>query len=899
MIQFLLLALSGIALWFTRARLDVFPGPGGPTRVAMLPSLPELAGLVVLALMAGAALYARRARDARTATATPPADFHLPLAGLVLLIAPYLPWVPDWLPALRVLAGPARLFLWAIVLGQLVWMAAATLGWRPFMGAAGIFLASTVAFGAAAARLTDTAGTPGGDEPHYLIITQSLLRDHDLKIENNHSRGDHTAYFPGELEPHYLTRGVDGAIYSVHPVGLPVLVVPAFALAGYHGVVALLVLMAAAAATVMWTWVRRLSSPAAATFAWAAVCLGAPYLRNTFTVYPEIPAALCVMLIVAWPEETRAPRAVSIAQGLAAATLPWLSSKYVLMAAALVAIAAWRRRGRRADAIAAIAPFAISGVGWLAFFHAVWGSPWPTAPYGGDAQTNLSNFLSGGPGLLFDQEYGIVSYAPVLILGLTGLVTLIRDGGSARRRAIEIALVFGALLAPVGAFHIWWGGSAAPGRPLASGLLLLGFPVARQFERSASAPVRRAGHVVLLLITLLISVTLVVARDGLLALNDRDGASQVLEWLSPDWRLWALAPSFIYHPPPIAAAHAAMWIVGALAIAWIAGRVRAAGAGRAMLAATSLAAAYVIAISMAVPLVLGRRLQPDVDLSARASVGALDSFDAQARPIALVSDPIRRVDPGAIPPLMTLRALPGLRRAPQPARVFLNARFSLPAGEYRIELEATDRASGLHGELGLQVGRLGPPMRRWTVGGSADEPWSATFELPLDANFVGFQASPELAESVGELRLQPLRVKDAGLRASAPPVLAAWRSGPFEVYFHDAGVWPEPAGFWTRGRSTARLSLARDGAEGRASSVTLEIHTGDSPNRVTFETPFWRDALDLPPRVVRNITVPWDAARAVLPLRITTTGGFVPADVEPGSRDRRLLGCWVTLKIDG
>ncbi len=31
-------------------------------------------------------------------------------------------------------------------------------------------------------------------------------------------------------------------------------------------------------------------------------------------------------------------------------------------------------------------------------------------------------------------------------------------------------------------------------------------------------------------------------------------------------------------------------------------------------------------------------------------------------------------------------------------------------------------------------------------------------------------------------------------------------------------------------------------------------------------------------------------------LRVTTSDGFVPAEIEAGSRDRRLLGCWIAVR---
>ncbi len=129
---------------------------------------------------------------------------------------------------------------------------------------------------------------PGGDEPHYLVITQSLLLDGDIKIENNHRRGDYQAYYAGSLAPHYIRRGVNGEIYSIHAPGLSALVAPAFAIAGYRGVVFLLLVLSASGSALAWHLAWRASGRRdAAWFGWAAVTLSATTIFHSFTVYPD------------------------------------------------------------------------------------------------------------------------------------------------------------------------------------------------------------------------------------------------------------------------------------------------------------------------------------------------------------------------------------------------------------------------------------------------------------------------------------------------------------------------------------------------------------------------------------------------------------------------------------
>src|SRR5512134_2607654 len=74
-----------------------------------------------------------------------------------------------------------------------------------------------------------------GDEPHYLMVAESLIHDRDLDLTRDYVEGRYRAFHSEPLEPHFRVRGRGGEIYSVHAIGLSLLVLPAYALFGHAG----------------------------------------------------------------------------------------------------------------------------------------------------------------------------------------------------------------------------------------------------------------------------------------------------------------------------------------------------------------------------------------------------------------------------------------------------------------------------------------------------------------------------------------------------------------------------------------------------------------------------------------------------------------------------------------
>ena len=888
-------------------------------RIALLPSLWTWAALVVVATASVGGVVRWLAMAAPHRSRAEAAAALRPLGASAVLVLPYLPWVADAFPVLTVLAGPVRWVVWFVVVAESIRNIA------PFVRSSDgdgivmtsgrvallLFVTGALLSAFAAARLTGTSLFPGGDEPHYLIMAQSLWRDGDLAIEDNHAREEYKEYYATTdvLAPHYLTRGTDGEIYSVHPVGLPVVLAPVYALGGYTAVRLLLIMVSAAVGTVLVLWLSRLGvSRSGVVFGWLAVYASAPFFLLSFAVFPEMLAGLtvvCAMRVVTRPDGQNVEWASSslrwVGVGALAACLPWLSTKYSPMAAAIVIVALGRiwLDGNRDhvshshgspihNSVMLVLPFAVSLVAWFAFFTAFWGTPWPGAPYGGNEETHLSRLPVGISGLAIDQEYGLLPNAPVYLVAFVGLVAMWREKGRPRRLAIETGCIVVVLLCTVGAHHMWWGGTSPPGRPLVSGLPLLGLPIAWLYGRERlSSPLKNFARV-LLLLSIGLTGLFLLAQNGLLLANDRDGSSSLLAYLSPLWSLPDMFPTLIGDVPAVALRTATVWLVAGGAAAWLIARARRSGFAHAVVP-VGVGTATVVALSVAVPIVSPR--SADLVLEARQRIGPLDRFDAGRLPIGLVYDPLRVVDVSTVPSLVSLVLEPAETGPPGDATLLYGRRLTLPLGWYDVVVELPETQDrSVAGGLAVQVGRIGFPFEQWNLSLAPRETWATSFALDVDAGYIGFQATPELEHARPTLTVRARTVVDVSRRRRIPQVVATFRTDTTSFYFFDHNVWFEPMGFWTHGgRRTQLLMVPREPPTERVTTAGLDVQCGQTLNAVEVLSDAGRETVSLDTGQSHRFLVPVFEGATLIEL--TTATGFTPSDMDRTSRDTRRLGC--------
>jgi hypothetical protein len=379
------------------------------------------------------------------------------------------------------------------------------------------------------------------------------------------------------------------------------------------------------------------------------------------------------------------------------AALPWMHTRFVVLAAGFgaaivvqLAMTDAARRARRLTAFLAVP--ALSAAAWFASFHVMYGTPDPTAPYGPPSGDRSIAFAPGGvAGLFFDQQFGLIAFAPVLLTAVAGAVAAL--GGRWRFAAAASALSALAYLTATGTYWMWWAGvPAPPARFLMAVLPVLALPLACGWQRMG-APARMLALSALVW-SAVVSIAVITVGRGDLAWSVRDGQAPWLEWLGPvvdlprGWPsfFWRLTPADVRTEWPFAV-HTAVWlgaIAATAAVALAVARRARTGAGQAAAAATGVLVALMTSVQAGWWLNGTNGLDP-----ARSQLAALAASSRGERP-ALIRFASVEGRTAAIAALAVRPEEPPRFRPEWPWALFRD----VPAGEYGIVVTLDRPRSG-------------------------------------------------------------------------------------------------------------------------------------------------------------------------------------------------------------
>ena len=318
-----------------------------------------------------------------------------------------------------------------------------------------------------------------GDEPHYLMVTASVLRDGDLDLANNYAEDARTREIYGPVELRH-TVGRDGREWPSHTPGISVLLIPAFALAGGLGArLMLCLLIIPILGWACWRWLDGRAPPRDVALAVAGLLLCPVVLLGAGQIYADLLSGAVILALAAWlwNDSGRVDVPASASEspggrspvgwalfGLASGLLPWLHIKNLATAGLFGLFAAWQIwRHRREQAAAARHAWWGYAAGAALFLLGPATFLWYQFATHGMPLSGQGHVVTGTPylrvvemllGRHLDQSHGLFWHQPLFFPGLVALGWMIR-----RRHPLTIPwlLLYASLIVPPAVTNRWGG----------------------------------------------------------------------------------------------------------------------------------------------------------------------------------------------------------------------------------------------------------------------------------------------------------------------------------------------------------------------------------------------------------------------------------------------------------
>jgi hypothetical protein len=342
----------------------------------------------------------------------------------------------------------------------------------------------------------------GGDEPHYLLVAHSLLKDGDLDLANNYANGDYKVYMPPQvsLRPHTVPGKKSGSLYSFHSPGIAILLLPFYALGLALGKSMLIFLVRFGMGLIgaflgiqihlyaREAWGRE----RLALGLWILVTVTTPVFFYANHIYPEIAVAALGLFAFRRLRSKRPLHDRDLALiGFLLASFIWFHAlKYVFIQAPFflyALLSVWKGDGPEHRPRRLAAMLLPAGLCFAAYFllqNSLYGSfnptavSWQGAMDGRQTMGFIKKLLTGIPfkfrwetlaGYFLDQRDGLLLYAPIFGFAFLGVVAMLRARSKDTGWLLFIALPY--ILAS--AFLTQRTGYAPQARPLVAVIWVL------------------------------------------------------------------------------------------------------------------------------------------------------------------------------------------------------------------------------------------------------------------------------------------------------------------------------------------------------------------------------------------------------------------------------------------
>ena len=306
-----------------------------------------------------------------------------------------------------------------------------------------------------------------GDEPHYLLITESILKDGDVFLTNNYKAKQYLPYFQQDISMWHVTHGRDGRFVSTHPMFLSILVLPGFWAFGYPGAAMTMILLMSAAALFTFLLTDRFVTRSIAVGVTLFLFFTYPLLFYSRLIYPETAAVFLVAMGLwsAWRLKESSKPVYAGLMGLAAGGVLLFHPKFIAITVAFLVLFFIVRPSKDWKLLAwMVAPagacvLLLLLLTWIAFgphlargLTASGGSKFSGGYWG-------TNSVWGIPGLYIDRAWGLLIFAPVYGLFAYGLVCQ-KTPLEWERWWIFFPVAIGLHTLVLGVFQSWNGGAA-------------------------------------------------------------------------------------------------------------------------------------------------------------------------------------------------------------------------------------------------------------------------------------------------------------------------------------------------------------------------------------------------------------------------------------------------------